>query len=104
MAKKPLSLRIDEDLLRRVDEARGDVPRTRFVERALEAAVTDHEAGWIRDPHGQVIGQKPPAKKTAIALEVREAVAEHRKDKPIAFDQQSAAMERQRTMNKAKGL
>jgi hypothetical protein len=39
MAKKPLPLRIDEELLRRVDEARGDVPRTRFVERALEAAL-----------------------------------------------------------------
>jgi hypothetical protein len=39
VAKKPLPLRIDEELLRRVDVARGDVPRTRFVERALEAAL-----------------------------------------------------------------
>jgi hypothetical protein len=36
MAKKALPLRIDEKLLARVDEARGDVPRTRWVERALE--------------------------------------------------------------------
>lgn len=39
MAKKPLPLRIDEGLLARVDEARGDVSRTRWVERALEAAL-----------------------------------------------------------------
>jgi hypothetical protein len=40
MAKKALPLRIDEGLLGRVDAARGDVSRTRWVERALEAALS----------------------------------------------------------------
>jgi hypothetical protein len=38
MARKQVGA-IDADLLARVDEFRGDVPRTRFVERALEAAL-----------------------------------------------------------------
>lgn len=45
MAKRPLALRIDEDLLVRVDEARGDVSRTRFVERALESALAGDATG-----------------------------------------------------------
>lgn len=34
-----LELRIEPALLDRIDEARGDAPRARFVERALEAAL-----------------------------------------------------------------
>jgi hypothetical protein len=49
MAKKPLPLRIDEGLLARVDEARGDVSRTRFVERALEAYLHRGSAGSLQD-------------------------------------------------------
>ncbi len=36
-----LELRIEPDLLHRIDQARGDVPRARFVERALEAVLDD---------------------------------------------------------------
>jgi hypothetical protein len=43
MGKKPLALRIDEGLLERVDAARGDVPRTRWVERALESALVERD-------------------------------------------------------------
>lgn len=35
--KKAVTFRLDPDLIQRVDEARGDVSRTRFLERALEA-------------------------------------------------------------------
>jgi len=34
-----LELRVEPALLDRIDHARGDVPRARFVERALEAAL-----------------------------------------------------------------
>jgi hypothetical protein len=37
MAQTPIGLRLDDDLLRRVDEARGDVPRARYIAAALEA-------------------------------------------------------------------
>jgi hypothetical protein len=36
-----LELRIDRKLMERIDEARGDVSRTRWVERALESALGD---------------------------------------------------------------
>jgi hypothetical protein len=71
-------------------------PFSWIVVKALEA--------FVPEAYLPANGEKPPAKKTAIALEVREAIAEHRKDTPIAFDPRSAAMERQRAMNKAKGL
>lgn len=34
-----LELRIEPELLKRIDDARGDVSRTRWVERALEKAL-----------------------------------------------------------------
>lgn len=40
MAKKQLGA-VDSELLARVDAARGDVSRVRWVERALEAALAD---------------------------------------------------------------
>jgi hypothetical protein len=39
MKNARLELRIDRVLMERVDAARGDVSRTRWVERALEAAL-----------------------------------------------------------------
>ena len=41
-----MTFRLPIELVERVDAARGDVTRTRFVERALEAALsgTDEEA------------------------------------------------------------
>jgi hypothetical protein len=39
--KVPLALRVDQELLARVDAERGDVSRTRWVERALESALSD---------------------------------------------------------------
>ena len=37
--KRSVTFRLDEGLLDRVDSARGDVPRTRWVVRALESAL-----------------------------------------------------------------
>lgn len=45
--KVPLPLRIDPELLVRVDKARGDVSRTRWVERALESALTDQRVSGL---------------------------------------------------------
>lgn len=35
---------INENLLKEVDQIRGDVPRTRYVERAIEAQVKKDKA------------------------------------------------------------
>jgi hypothetical protein len=39
VARKQIGLALEPELLGRVDEARGDVPRARFIARALEAAL-----------------------------------------------------------------
>jgi hypothetical protein len=108
MAKKALPFRIDEDLLRRVDEARGDVPRTRWVTRAIEAALD------VRPVPLSALGPNPPfeavkasaaeARRVERALEARESVAAYREKKkvPLAFDPNAAALERQRKLNKAR--
>ena len=41
MARKVFSLNLDPGVVARVDAARGDVARSRFVERALEQALAD---------------------------------------------------------------
>jgi hypothetical protein len=43
VSKKAVSLRLDEELLARVHVVRGDVSFTRFVVRALEAALSETE-------------------------------------------------------------
>jgi hypothetical protein len=48
--RTPVSLRIRSDLLERVDVARGDVPRTRFIERALESALESSRAAHPEGP------------------------------------------------------
>lgn len=91
MGKKPLPLRIDEDLLRRVDERRRVLGQTRtlFVERALESAL-----GVSRGPDRQAPNEGGPglpsvpassrasAKKVAIALEARDAVQQRNAEMP----------------------
>jgi hypothetical protein len=44
MKSSRLELRVEPELLARVDDARGDVSRTRFVERALESALKRRDA------------------------------------------------------------
>lgn len=39
MALKTISIQLDEDLLAKIDEHRGDVPRQRFLARVLEAHI-----------------------------------------------------------------
>lgn len=53
MARKMISVRLDTDLLTRVDAA-NDGSRTAFIERALEAALSDDTHG--REPRGASIG------------------------------------------------
>ena len=64
MAKKPLALRVDAELLARVDAARGDVPRTRWVVRALESALgysdVIAEAGSVESSSGP--GRSAPSR------------------------------------------
>lgn len=50
MNKKSFAIRMDADQLERLDRARGDVPRERFVRRAIEAAVQGVEAEQGRPP------------------------------------------------------
>lgn len=48
VTKKSFTVRMDADHLDRLDHARGDVPRERFVRRAIEAAVQAVEAEQAR--------------------------------------------------------
>jgi metal-responsive CopG/Arc/MetJ family transcriptional regulator len=38
---KTITLSLDKQLLKTVDNVRGDIPRSRFMRRALEAAVRE---------------------------------------------------------------
>lgn len=68
MPKRMHSLRLHDELIEQIDRARGDVPRTRWIERALENALpaqktatpqprTDAQESRPRgyDRHGKVI-------------------------------------------------
>jgi hypothetical protein len=52
----PVSFRWDEAFVKRIDEARGDVPRSVFVRRAVERAL----GGTVKDSSG-VDRAEPPA-------------------------------------------
>lgn len=109
MAKKPLPLRIDEELLRRVDEARGDVPRTRFVERALEKALDAGERSEVeRMPPVARPGAAPPRApgrdEERIPHSPPKRDAAGSTPAPATFDPRAAASERQRKLNERKGL
>lgn len=56
----PVSFRWDDEFVARIDEARGDVPRSAFVRRAVE----------------QALSGKAPAKRNAEADQPRSAPAE----------------------------
>jgi hypothetical protein len=92
MSSERFEMRVPKDLLERVDAARGHESRASFVKRAIAAVlppklVTPSEPVTISDHSGQIVKN--------ISESPR---------RPEVFDPQSAAMERQRAMNKAKGL
>jgi hypothetical protein len=57
MAKVPLGLRLEQALIDQVDATRGDVPRAKWIERAIEVRL------------GATIG-KPPAKVAASQAKI----------------------------------
>lgn len=96
MARVSLGLRLDRVLIDRVDAARGDVPRARWIERAIEARL-DVVAGSPR-----VSDEVAEREGRALANVADAASAERRSAGSRAPE--SAAMARQRAMNRAKGL
>jgi hypothetical protein len=70
--RKAISFRLPEELLEAVDEARGDVSRTRFVERALEKALPT-KAGAGEDarvsPAGPVAPPRASGQRTSGGAE-----------------------------------
>jgi hypothetical protein len=105
--KRPLALRIDPELLRRVDVARGDVSRTRWVERALESALGGESP---RTGTGSSAQTRAPVEKEPESLG-REAedrgAAPGRDASPSSAPSRRApsdAMRRQAELNKAKGF
>src|SRR5215207_6620748 len=56
MSSRPLSIRVDPRLIDRIDNARGDVPRTRWLVRAMEAALAESEGAPVprRKPRSNV--------------------------------------------------
>lgn len=53
VARKRVDLRLPEELIEAVDRARGDVTRTRFIERALEEKLAVLDVGTSGRPAGQ---------------------------------------------------
>jgi hypothetical protein len=76
MARKQVGA-IDANLLARVDEFRGDVPRTRFVERALEAALGSSvpEAEKMQRPSSAPV--PPRASAAELSAAFRKQSSEH---------------------------
>jgi hypothetical protein len=75
MGKIAVGLRLNRELLDRVNEARGDVPKNRWIERALEAAL-DGGLGLGQPSGGATDGQAtaspaaaPPASPRASEVE-----------------------------------
>jgi hypothetical protein len=65
MSKVAIGLRIEPDLLAAVDGARGDVPRTRWIERAIRQAL---DAPATQDKAAQrdrAVRARKPAEATA---------------------------------------
>jgi hypothetical protein len=84
MKSSRIDIRVTEDLLARVDARCEELgqSRTKFIERALELALGPRESVIVRAQAGEFERPKPE----------------------VEFDLRAAAMERQRAMNKAKGL
>lgn len=93
-----LELRVDPGLLARVDAARGDVPRSRWVERALEAMLDGSAEGAPvgGDAIRGVGPEKAPRSSGRVSASPR---ASGRPD-----DARAWALERQRKMNESKGF
>jgi hypothetical protein len=53
MPPQPLSFRWDPEFVARIDDARGDVPRSKFVRRAVEAALAGRESTESWRAHSQ---------------------------------------------------
>jgi hypothetical protein len=69
---RQINLRVDEELLERLDAARGGVPRNVWVRRAVEAAL-----GWVVDPADLAPSKpKPPSKPRAKVSEVERVRSE----------------------------
>jgi hypothetical protein len=57
MARKKTSMSFDEELLARVDAVRGDVPRSRWIERAIEARLEIHDRYFKGSGGGSILIQ-----------------------------------------------
>lgn len=73
MAKVPLGLRLESDLVAAVDAARGDVPRARWIERAIEAALGARpERMAVATSTRSFVGESVEAKSARLTREARE--------------------------------
>ena len=65
----PVSFRWAEEFVARVDAARGDVPRSRFVQRAVEAALEGSKQ--LMEPRSPVVADSQPRDVPARTLSKR---------------------------------
>jgi len=110
---------MEEELIRRVDDVRGDVPRSVFIARAVEAALNgaSQTLSSVPDPAGHAVASAQPAvpprapervSGREIARGVRAALEESSADpkprEPAAprAPAESPAMARQRKLNEGK--
>lgn len=66
LTRKSMTFRLPVDLMKAVDETRGDVSRTRFLERALEAALKNGgAAGDVPQAAGSSAQRTAPPRASA---------------------------------------
>ena len=109
-----LEIRLDQDLLDRIDSTRGIASRSAWIRFALERAVETSSDGsvWLRPAvaetsHKPVSEEAPAA--APRATESRERPAPPRSQpkaqrRQKASDAMSAALARQQALNKPKGI
>jgi hypothetical protein len=72
-----LELRVERELLERIDAAREDVPRSRWVVRALEAALSEAKGSVLGRQAGPgPVGSSEPVRPAASPRAPRDVPAE----------------------------
>lgn len=72
VARTQIGLKLDDQLLARIDQARGDTPRTAFIERALELALgaVAEPVAELHEPERPPRGHQPKPGRLALVCTV----------------------------------
>ena len=75
MVQRSIGLRLDAGLVERIDAARGDVPRARWIARAAERALEWEERGRGAEAAARAVVAQPERFGSAVVQTAREALS-----------------------------